>query len=400
MSEQVYIRLGRDFDQPISWLLYSTTEDEVIASGELANAGQLEELTERARGKTLDVLVSAEAVTLTQVELPEKGQRQALKALPFMLEEELAQDVEQCHFVVGPIDNNIASVAVVAKAQMSQWLDWLAAAELTPRKMVIDVLSLPHDSEQWSAIQLGEQWLLRLQAGQGMSVSPEWLSLLAAKEVADAADEERDPISVAAYSPLELPMLEVRQQTLELPLLVLAKGAAKAPMNLLSGEFAPKREYFKAFKLWQKVAVVAGVCLLLGMLNNGLQWYLYNAEADALEEQASKVYQQLFNSTPRKGLVRTQIDSKLRELQGGGEGSQLFSVMDELDKAFEEVPSLKLSGIRYDANRQELRLSIKAENFAHIEQFQNLASQQFDVNAGSMNDSGEMITGTITIKER
>ena len=46
--EQLLIRLGATEADPISWLVWSTAEEEIIASGELANADALSTLAERA----------------------------------------------------------------------------------------------------------------------------------------------------------------------------------------------------------------------------------------------------------------------------------------------------------------------------------------------------------------
>ena len=41
MAEILYIRLGSDANDEISWLIYSPTEQEIIASGVLHRAQQL-----------------------------------------------------------------------------------------------------------------------------------------------------------------------------------------------------------------------------------------------------------------------------------------------------------------------------------------------------------------------
>ena len=43
--EQLLVRLGANYTDPISWLVYSKTEDEIIASGELPSAEDLSTLT-------------------------------------------------------------------------------------------------------------------------------------------------------------------------------------------------------------------------------------------------------------------------------------------------------------------------------------------------------------------
>ena len=75
VSERLFIRLGQSFEQPCSWLVWSEQEQEIIGSGELSDASALSTLTERAANRAVDVLVPASSITLTAVDLPEKGQR-------------------------------------------------------------------------------------------------------------------------------------------------------------------------------------------------------------------------------------------------------------------------------------------------------------------------------------
>ncbi|MDO6654196.1 type II secretion system protein GspL, partial [Colwellia sp. 1_MG-2023] len=48
MAETLYIRLGSQAQDEISWLIFNTLEQEIIASGVLPHAEQLSELTEKA----------------------------------------------------------------------------------------------------------------------------------------------------------------------------------------------------------------------------------------------------------------------------------------------------------------------------------------------------------------
>ena len=72
MSERLLIRLGTSQEQTCSWLVWSELEQEIIGSGELKDAQALASLTERAGNRPVDVLVPSSAITLTQVEMPEK----------------------------------------------------------------------------------------------------------------------------------------------------------------------------------------------------------------------------------------------------------------------------------------------------------------------------------------
>ena len=70
MAETLFIRLASKQEQAISWLVWSTSEREIIASGELANASALTELTEKANQRKVVALVPANDVNLKQLQVP------------------------------------------------------------------------------------------------------------------------------------------------------------------------------------------------------------------------------------------------------------------------------------------------------------------------------------------
>jgi type II secretion system protein L len=82
-------------------------------------------------------LVPAETVLTTSVDLPIKSGARLRAALPFALEEQLAEDVENLHFASGRRDDNgLLPVAVVADEQMREWLTTLEAAGIFAEKII------------------------------------------------------------------------------------------------------------------------------------------------------------------------------------------------------------------------------------------------------------------------
>lgn len=96
--EQLLIRLGATEADPISWLVWSTAEEEIIASGELPNADALSTLAERAGQRAVIALAPSSEILLKWVALPPRAGRKVLSALPFMLEDELATDISEQFF--------------------------------------------------------------------------------------------------------------------------------------------------------------------------------------------------------------------------------------------------------------------------------------------------------------
>ncbi len=395
MSERLFIRLGITDSEPCSWLVWSEQEQEIIASGELADASALQTLSERAGNRPVDVLVPSDVVRLMQVELPEKGQRQALKALPFLLEESLAQNVDELHFVPGAREGDTLHVAVVAHEQMQQWQTWLADAGLKARKLVPDCLALPLAGCQWALVQVGNQYLLRTGVGSGVAVGKDWLALL----LPQLLDGTEQAPTVACYTEFQDERLDCQLQPLDLPMLVLAKGHLQSPVNLLTGAYQPRKEYNAQWQPWKKVAMVAAVALVLALVNKGLGIYQYHQQAEQLQAESEAIYRQVAGAT-RIVNLRSQLGKTLSALQGGGVGGELFTMLQQLQPTFSQVPELKPQSLRFDGDRGELRMQVSAKSYEQIDKFRQLAAQQFTIDAGAMNNNDGAVTSTLTLRSK
>ncbi|MCB2384400.1 type II secretion system protein GspL [Shewanella sp. SR1] len=395
MSERLFIRLGRTAEQACSWLVWSEQEQEIIASGELANAQGLSTLTERAGNRPVDVLVPAAAMTLTSVHLPEKGQRQALKALPFMLEEALADDVDAMHFTVGPRDGDALSVVAVAHEQMQTWLSCLTEAGLKVKRIVPDCLALPLQECQWAAMNFGNELLLRTGLATGQSLPLPWLPI-ALEQLRPAQGE----VSVASYTDMQLEGVELKPQSLELPMLVLARGILHAPVNLLGGVYTPKREYSKQLMMWKSAAIVIAIACVLALVNKGLTIHQVNGQIADLKAQSESIYQQLVPGNSRIVNLRSQMESQLRALQGQGTGAEFFAMLDGLQDAFKQVPELKPNSLRFESARNEIRMQVSAKNYAQIEKFKEIVGRRFQLDGGTMNSGEDQVTSTLTLRSK
>ena len=95
-------------------------------------------------------------------------------AAPYMLEDDLAQDVEQLFFAYATSQNDSQDanclLAAVEREQLEQWLAWLAAADISSQKMLPDALALPYQNESWTSVKLGQQYLFRQGFWQVMTV--------------------------------------------------------------------------------------------------------------------------------------------------------------------------------------------------------------------------------------
>ena len=395
MNERLIIRLAGEVHQPVHWLVCG--DEEIIASGTLASAQELSTLTERAGGRAVDVLVAASELTLTEVELPRKNRNQALKALPFMLEEQLATEMESLHFTLGKLQGDSQPVVVVDKQQIRRWLTWLLDAGLTVKSMTPDVLALPLESGRSAMLQLGDHILLREGEFRGMTVEQDWLAILLPSLVV----RRESPMAIDDYGHQlvldDIEDIEWHARPLELPLQILSQEAAPT-VNLLHGEFAQRKVTDGRWHLWRNAAVLAGICLLLVFTQRYLQVSQLEQQQAQLKASSEQIFRQLFPNKRRVVRLKSQIQNHLTELAGGGGNADLLAMLSALRPAFERVPALKPATLKYDAKRQEIRIQADAESFQQFEQFKAAVDKQFTVQSGAMNNNDGKVNGSLTIK--
>jgi general secretion pathway protein L len=394
VNEQLIIRLGSLATQPVQWLVWSPLTEEIIASGRLAQATELPELASRLGQRPVIALVPACDVVLKTIALPGKPTRQLLQALPFMLEEEQAEDIEQLLIVQGKSlqQNNQyqQQVAVVRRALLESWLGWLQEAGFSVQRMVPDALLLPEMPEQAVAIECGEQWLLRQGPWQVSCIDsswwPDYLSLLALP-------------SVLSYSPWPEHVLQAHQLApAELPLALLARQLTSHPFNLLQGDYAPKRPQNKYWQQWQLSATLAGVCLGVYLLSVGLEAWQLKRQASNAQAEAMAMYKSKFPNE-RVFNLKQNVTRKLAASGGGDPNQSLVGLLSQVQPLLAQQSGLTLDNLKFDGKKAELRFQATADGFQSFEQLKNALQQQgFQVEQGALSNINGKVQGTITMR--
>ncbi|WP_461603482.1 GspL family type II secretion system protein ExeL [Aeromonas salmonicida] len=390
MSESLVIRLGTNAQQPVEWLVWSAKEEEIIASGTLASAHALGELRERAGGRPVVTLVPGSDLIFRRVSLPGKYSRQAAAALPYLLEEQIASDVDELHLVVLGHEGHDVDLMAVDKEKMQTWLGWLEAAGLKSQQLLPDVLALPQAADGWSALQLGKEWLLRQGPCQGIVADEPLLAMLLAVEA--------EPVTIHSHTSVPpIPTANWQAADPELPMLLLAKGALNCQANLLQGPYRPQTEYSRYWLQWRKVAVVAGLLLLVALTQRGVHLYQLAEQDKALKTEIRQVYTRIFPGETRIVNVRSQMAQHLK-LLGQTPQDGVLLLLTELAPTFAEVPGLKPQVLRFDAARGELRLQVTAPGFTEIERFRELAGKRFEVQQGEVRSTEGKVEGALVLK--
>lgn len=395
MTERLIIRLASHASQKNHWLIWSDNEKEIIASGQVDNAAQLDLLTEKALSRLVICLLPGVDIAIKEVEISGSFNRQMQQALPYMLEEDLASDVEQLHFSVINKQTDLVHVAVCEKQKISQWISWLADAQINCKQFIPEYLALPEVAEnRWQALLLDQQWLIREGLYSGWCSEPEMLDLLLEEKLAN-----NDDLQIESYT--AKPQNESTQWINKdpiLPMELLTLGTLDNKINLLTGEFQAKKARNKNLHKWKLSAVLVLSLFILSMVNIYLQAVQVDKQTQLAKKQVEEVYQQAFPLQNKLKYMRIKKVMKGMLTGIGGDKKSGFLVMlNELAPTFANNPELKPTNVKFDSKKQEMRILATGKNFQSFEKFNSSLGKQFTVKQGALNSSNNVVSGLLTI---
>lgn len=349
--------------------------------------------TGRVSAKTaaspVTVLVPAEAALLTTVQVPSAKPQHIQAAVPNLLEENTAADIETLHVAHGErtADGQVA-VAAVDRAWFSNALAVLEAAGLPCRSAVIDALLLPWQAGDLTMLITPDRTLLRWGACQAGALPPAQLPLFIEQLIGTTAENKPDiqrcvllidptasqQMQTAALSPTLLAEgLSVEETRLDEPGLsfLVRRLEDISPLNqlnqlnLLQGEFAVEDPAQATWRRWRPAVWAAGIVLAAQLvLHLGAGLY-FQQRATSTHAQSTALYHTLFPHDHRLVNLRLQMQNHLDAVEGRGHSPflTLFSQFATAVKATPLPPKaepLQLRGVVYNAADGALQLDLRA----------------------------------------
>lgn len=380
-----------------------------VSRGPLAVASPM------ADGRRLIVLVPTLDVLRTTVDVPLKGVSKVLQALPFALEEQLAEDVDQLHFAAGArtVDGRVPA-AVVRREVMDDWQQRLVTAGLRPDRMYAESDAIGCTPNTVSLLLQDASSVLAEPDGTLTGVDPEgtegMLDLWGARR---GASGEPEPVHMVVYGRPELlarfepifDRLRSKLESLDLrqlpdgPLPRLAAQIVTAPgVNLLQGTYAPQSGLLALWPAWRMAAslalALAGTVLLVQFAElRGLRRQV--ADVDGAIDQA---FHHVFPDAGPIQDARAQLSSRLRALgsQGPSTSHEFLDVLNVVAQSLSEVGA-RVEAVNYRVGSMELR--VRAPTVESLDRVQQAVARTGTLKAQiqSANASGEQVVGRLQI---
>ena len=414
MAEFLVIRLGVDPERSAEWIAVdgNGTRRSPPVSGPLADAAK--DVGER----DVIVLVPATSVLCTSVYVPIKGGARLRAALPFALEENLADDVENLHFAAGARrDSGRVPVAVIARTLMTDWLALLDSAGISVAKMVPENYGLARIPGTMSLLVAEDQ--IMFNDGEDsefvlQGVKPS--DVLAVAGVIDEDSDDKQPSGhlLAYCEPGQNERFEhdwnsLRHELASVDINLLPDGvlarlavtvAAGRGVNLLQGEFGAKFEYGAVLQPWRYAAGLLLALILVGFAGKAVDYYRLTQEQAALKEQFAQEYRQIRPGDISEVRDPAGIVNSLRRSLGTSTASDVFlPSLRQLSMAMQQNSSAEIEAISYRAGVIDVRLT--APDVATLDSIQKTVSNsgQFSASIQSTDQVGDKISSRIRIRE-
>lgn len=286
------------------------------------------------------------------------------KSLPYMMEEQVAEDVEELHFVASALGEEQFLVAFTRQDKMADWVEQLSFND-SLKVFGPEALCLPLAGDECCAVVDGDEVVLRWSDAHGARVD---LSLLST--VLDSLAEI--PSSLVIYgTDREQVVSQLTDDQAALvdwrhggwgALLLLTKSAPQ--VNLRQGSFAPPLPLVKWWGVWKAVAIAASVALSLQFVSDVSQFQTLKQQNLELRSAIQDSYRK---ANPRGAVVdaEKQLDRQIAEF-AGEESVTAFTpkLVDVVTATMAE--SGRVTSINYTSG--QLRLNLTAQDFASVEQ--------------------------------
>lgn len=404
ISESSHIKwLLKQDDQALDW--------QQCQLGDLA--GAVDNIKAQYPGELVCTLIlSVENLLCTQITLPGKQAKHLKQALPFLVEEKLAIDVDSMHFAIGSKrSENRYPVVAVEHDKFSQLLQWLKDCDLEPSLALGDAQLLKP-----AELYIGDsRSLLSLDNGQSIAVENDDLELIlnSAFNDEEALESTEVPVLNVNYSDtipseveLQLQVLDSAQsaqvntadQATPLTDLILDRLESYQGINLLQGEFASRKKKSQSTLKWQPFAIAAAVLLALQLSYFVASGLYFSNKAETYASDTEKLYRALFPQDRRIRDVKRQAQAHLKGASGSN--TDFIGLLGAVANSWKNPnnSSLEIEQLRFSGKRGQMTLEIQAKSINQLDTLQREISEKgIKAELMSANESDKGVRGRLQL---
>ncbi|WP_428409174.1 type II secretion system protein GspL [Hyphococcus sp.] len=393
MNETLILLPGLTPDDPVRWAFVG--EEDILESAVCENAAGLSAIAERAGDARIVFILRGECATMRALPVPPKSAAQFRAAAGMLLEDELAESLEQVHVATTRHDSGAGIALAVKKSEMDAWLAALAEAGLSPDIVTADYALTPMMQGRAVVIETPDR-MIGVVGFKGFAIEKPL-----AEELLTAILNDEDVRKVIACTTKPVAGLrddvEIEQSGLmntQALIGFFAEGLDKAP-NLIQGVYRKRRDWRAAVGPWRRAGFLAAASVAALLLFNVAGLVRDLRTADRLEEETIALHEIAFpeaeGADPR---------THARQVLGsGGGGKSFLTISNALADSLEGSSGVQIDRIRYNGARDEYAVNLRFGDISQIETLKRMLEARglMAAESGGVRRTGSVYLGELRV---
>jgi len=389
----------------VKWIKLDS-EGNPITRGAEARLEQVSSVTQNAH---VIVLLPLQQMLLSIVNTRARKSKHLQKAIPFALEDEVADDIENLHFALGRrYGENDYPVAVIEKVTLDSVLETLASAGVYPDILTADVFALPFREGSWTILVEDDRALVRTSKFQGFTIDLHNLQQMLTSSLRQA---EITPSELNIYR-CDSPQSGVKSFTFPIntnelddcPPGLFADGLDENEcINLLQGSYQKKDKKHRQFAPWKIAAILFGVWVGLSMVSVLIDHARFSKEEKRLDAQIEQELRQTFPDIQNvtAGNARIKMEARLRNFIADTTSNSYAGFMELLalsGESMQQAGNITINTMNYRDGK--LNVNINSPDVQALDKVkQLLKTKNYFADIQSANTQGAIIEAQLVISK-
>jgi type II secretory pathway component PulL len=385
---------------------------------------KLEDLLKEEHFRTT-LVIPAELSVEHLLTIPaKKASRQIKKALPYLLEDQIATEPESCFIALGEQEGDKLACSVIDLKLLSDYRDFLSALALNCDKIISEKDFLFAETESIHLI--GDKVLLKTSPKENQACDLDVLDVFLEKfldkeeskknddnEVKTSDELEGDdylkkPLPVSVYRlddtgdklealksildnfaanndfPFqpEVNFKEIEQFYCEKAEAFSERRLDKRIINFLQGDFKVKTVKEHSFKLdlnWKPAAILLAVLFFISLFALIVDTKRYERASKVADEQSKQIFREIFPNTKNYSRMKSRVAALVKG--GTPSDNQFLALMVYFSEAMgllndKKDKSIKATRFQYDQGQSILKVDVFATDFEILNQLKSTLQEK------------------------
>jgi general secretion pathway protein L len=389
-----------DEDTSVRWVLV-TANAEANDCGivKLANAAEL------IQDRTVVILLPVEQLYITSVAVQTKNKKQLEKAIPYALEDDLTEDIENLHFALGKRkDDGEIPVTVISKSHLDHLIKILSSSNVLPDVITADIYGLDWQQGEWTLCIDNGHLLARTEQWNGFGCETNDFNDFMN---ATLNEQSEKPTKITVYSHPD----EKLEDIIKLPNVELddfwspsafIKGYSNDEcINLLQADYVKADKHHKTLRPWKIAAVLAAIWVTISLGQTAIEYSRLNTLDKKLTAEIDQTFKQTFPDVKKVVNARVQMEQRIKQLSSSDESvsnADFLKLVHQSGYELYKDPNISITDLQYKNN--QLSLDIKTKNIQVLEAVKSkLQSKNINAKLQTAKTVGDFVMARMQVSE-